>query len=114
MHRQIKKGRRIRRLLLIFTMISVFISGITPAYAFDVPSIDTQKFPVEIYGDYLEYRTKAEQIVTKGKAYISYQDMKISEIARVLDAPESTVSVRLKRAREQLKKRLEGWYADGK
>ena len=43
-----------------------------------------------------------------------YQDMKISEIARVLDAPESTVSVRLKRAREQLKKRLEGWYADGK
>ncbi|HNS08511.1 MAG TPA: hypothetical protein PKN29_02365, partial [Candidatus Ozemobacteraceae bacterium] len=59
-------------------MISVFISGITPAHAFDVPSIDTQKFPVEIYGDYLEYRTKAEQIVTKGKAYISYQDMKIS------------------------------------
>lgn len=78
MHRQIKKGRRIRRLLLIFTMISVFISGIRPAHAFDVPSIDTQKFPVEIYGDYLEYRTKAEQIVTKGKAYISYQDMKIS------------------------------------
>lgn len=39
-----------------------------------------------------------------------YQDMKISEIARILDAPESTVSVRLKRAREQLKKRLEGWY----
>jgi len=78
LHRQIKKGRRIRRLLLIFTMISVFISGIRPAHAFDVPSIDTQKFPVEIYGDYLEYRTKAEQIVTKGKAYISYQDMKIS------------------------------------
>ena len=49
-----------------------------PSYAFDVPSIDTQKFPVEIYGDYLEYRTKAEQIVTKGKAYISYQDMKIA------------------------------------
>ena len=43
-----------------------------------------------------------------------YQDMKISEIAKVLGAPESTVAVRLKRAREQLKKRLEGWYADGK
>ncbi len=78
LHRQMKTGRRIRRLLLIITMISVFISGITPSHAFDVPSIDTQKFPVEIYGDYLEYRTKAEQIVTKGKAYISYQDMKIS------------------------------------
>lgn len=49
-----------------------------PLHAFDMPSIDTQKFPVEIYGDYLEYRTKAEQIVTKGKAYIAYQDMKIS------------------------------------
>lgn len=59
-------------------MISVIFSGIVPAHAFDVPTIDTQKFPVEIYGDYLEYRTKAEQIVTKGKAYISYQDMKIS------------------------------------
>ncbi len=59
-------------------LISVFFSGIMPVHAFDMPSIDTQKFPVEIYGDYLEYRTKAEQIVTKGKAYIAYQDMKIS------------------------------------
>lgn len=41
-----------------------------------------------------------------------YQDLKISEIAKVLDAPESTISVRLKRAREQLKSRLEGWEFD--
>lgn len=41
-----------------------------------------------------------------------YQDMKISDIAQVLGSPESTVSVRLKRAREQLKKRLEDWYED--
>ncbi len=75
MHRQRIKGRQIGSLLL---MISVFLSGIVPLHAFDMPSIDTQKFPVEIYGDYLEYRTKAEQIVTKGKAYIAYQDMKIS------------------------------------
>ena len=39
-----------------------------------------------------------------------YQDMKISDIAKVIGAPESTVSVRLKRAREQLRKRLEDWY----
>ncbi len=78
LHPQIKKGRQIRRSLLVLVMISVLFSGIIPAHAFDVPSIDTQKFPVEIYGDYLEYRTKAEQIVTKGKAYIAYQDMKIS------------------------------------
>ena len=42
-----------------------------------------------------------------------YQDMKISDIARMLNAPESTISVRLKRARDQLKKRLEGWYGEG-
>ena len=41
-----------------------------------------------------------------------YQDLKISEIAQALQAPESTISVRLKRAREQLKKRLEGWEFD--
>ena len=39
-----------------------------------------------------------------------YQDMKISDIALALNAPESTVSVRLKRARELLKQRLGGWY----
>lgn len=41
-----------------------------------------------------------------------YEDMKISDIAALLGAPESTVSVRLKRAREILKKRLGGWYYD--
>lgn len=39
-----------------------------------------------------------------------YQDMKITDIAKILDAPESTISVRLKRAREILKKELGGWY----
>jgi len=75
LHRHRIKGKQIGGVLLL---ISVFFSGIMPVHAFDMPSIDTQKFPVEIYGDYLEYRTKAEQIVTKGKAYIAYQDMKIS------------------------------------
>ncbi|MEG0878678.1 MAG: sigma-70 family RNA polymerase sigma factor [Oscillospiraceae bacterium] len=41
-----------------------------------------------------------------------YEDMQISEIAKVLNAPASTVAVRLKRGREILKKRLEGWYYD--
>lgn len=39
-----------------------------------------------------------------------YEDMKISDIAAVLGAPESTISVRLKRARDLLKKQLGGWY----
>lgn len=41
-----------------------------------------------------------------------YQDMKIREIAEVLDIPEATVSVRLMRAREILKIKLKGWYYD--
>lgn len=41
-----------------------------------------------------------------------YQDMKIADIAKVLNAPESTISVRLKRARDLLKKQLGGWYYD--
>lgn len=61
-------------------------------------------------GEIMNLKPKYKEVIL----LFYYQDMKISEIARVLDAPESTVSVRLKRAREQLKKRLEGWYADGK
>ena len=71
-------SRRISRILIFVLIISLFSGESFFAAAFDVPSIDTQKFPVTIHGDYLEYRTKAEQIVTKGKAFISYQDMKIS------------------------------------
>lgn len=41
-----------------------------------------------------------------------YQDMKISEIAKAINSPEATVSVRLKRARDQLKNVLGGWYYD--
>ncbi|NUU62094.1 sigma-70 family RNA polymerase sigma factor [Paenibacillus agri] len=38
-----------------------------------------------------------------------YQDLKIKEIAEILKAPESTVAVRLKRARGILKTKLKGW-----
>lgn len=41
-----------------------------------------------------------------------YQDMSTREIAQALNIPESTVSIRLKRAREQLKTKLKGWYYD--
>ena len=41
-----------------------------------------------------------------------YQDMKIREISEVLQIPESTVAVRLKRARETLKISLKGWFYD--
>jgi RNA polymerase sigma-70 factor (ECF subfamily) len=41
-----------------------------------------------------------------------YQDLKIREIAEVLNIPEATISVRLMRAREILKIKLKGWYYD--
>ena len=41
-----------------------------------------------------------------------YQELKTKEIAIALHISESTVSVRLNRARQQLKKSLKGWYYD--
>ena len=70
--------RQFRVLIVLVMLISAVFAEMSLLSAFDVPSIDAQKFPIEVYGDYLEYRTKAEQVVTKGKAYISYKDMKIS------------------------------------
>lgn len=41
-----------------------------------------------------------------------YQELKVAEIAQILEISQSAVTVRLTRAREQLKKKLEGWYFD--
>lgn len=41
-----------------------------------------------------------------------YQDMKIRDISETLNIPESTISVRLMRAREILKAKLKGWHYD--
>lgn len=38
-----------------------------------------------------------------------YQQFKTTEIAQMLNKSESTVTVRLSRARKQLKKKIEGW-----
>lgn len=54
----------------------------------------------------MELKPKYKEVVL----LFYYQDMKITDIAKALDAPESTISVRLRRAREALKKRLGGWY----
>lgn len=50
---------------------------VAPLFGFDVPEMDSQKYPVEVYGDYLEYRTKANQVITKGNAFIAYKDLSI-------------------------------------
>ena len=41
-----------------------------------------------------------------------YQELKVKEIAEILGISESVVTVRLSRAREQLKPQLEDWYYD--
>ncbi|MBF0543898.1 MAG: LPS-assembly protein LptD [Candidatus Riflebacteria bacterium] len=54
-----------------------FLFNFSMLVAFDVPDMDTQNTPVDVNGDYLEYRTKATQVVTKGHAFITFKDMKI-------------------------------------
>lgn len=41
-----------------------------------------------------------------------YQQLKAREIAQLLHIPLSTVTVRLSRARQQLREELKGWYYD--
>ena len=41
-----------------------------------------------------------------------YQQMKLGEIAQALGIPEGTVTSRLNRARNKLRRQLEGWYFD--
>lgn len=41
-----------------------------------------------------------------------YQELTAEETAQALGVPAATVRTRLKRARESLKARLEGWYFD--
>lgn len=41
-----------------------------------------------------------------------YQQLKAREIAQLLHIPISTVTVRLSRARQQLREELKGWYYD--
>lgn len=65
-----------------------------------------------------DYRKVTEEVMNLPAKYREvvllyyYQSIKTPEIARMLSMPESTVAVRLKRAREQLKKKLKGWYYD--
>ncbi len=41
-----------------------------------------------------------------------YQGMIVREISQALGSPEATINSRLKRAKDQLRKKLEGWYFD--
>ncbi len=76
----------------------------------NIPSIDRD--------DALQDETLLVEIMKLSSKYkevillFYYQNMKIREIAEALNAPEATISVRLKRAREILKVRLKGWYYD--
>lgn len=79
-------------------------------------SVILENIPAEAHD--IEDDTLLYQIIKLSSKYKEvlllyyYQDMKIREIAEVLLIPESTVSVRLKRARESLKGKLKGWCED--
>jgi len=74
-----KTGSFIRTGWVRVVILLVFCMAMNrTARAFDVPEMDSQKFPVEVYGDYLEFRSKANQVVTKGRAFITFKDMRIA------------------------------------
>ncbi|WP_152395330.1 sigma-70 family RNA polymerase sigma factor [Paenibacillus guangzhouensis] len=79
-------------------------------------SVILENIPAEVHD--VEDDTLLYQIIKLSSKYKEvlllyyYQDMKIREIAEVLQIPESTVAVRLKRARESLKGKLKGWCED--
>ena len=78
MQKQLRKQRLNKQIRGIILLVFACFFFFSPSYALEISSVDSQKYPVEVYGDYLEYRTKDEQVIAKGKAFISYQDMKIS------------------------------------
>ncbi|HNV68313.1 MAG TPA: hypothetical protein PKO06_01350 [Candidatus Ozemobacteraceae bacterium] len=62
-----------------FSLLLIWLSmTVSQGWAFVDAGVDASKFPVEVYGDYLEYRHKANQVVVKGKAFITYKDMRIA------------------------------------
>lgn len=86
----------------------VIYGGIEPGY-----DKDTQARETELYDDTVicaigQLKPKYREVVL----LFYYQELKTSEIAEILGISVSAVTVRLTRAREQLKKKLEGWYLD--
>lgn len=77
MHRIYNKKCNIVAFFIIFIKLFL-IFNVCTSFGFNVPEIDTQKFPIEIQAEYLEYRSKANQVVVKGNAFISYKDMQLS------------------------------------
>lgn len=57
-----------------------------------------------LYQEILALKPKYKQVILLHY----YEDLSVNEIAQVLHAPQSTISVRLRRAKQILKDRLEG------
>lgn len=70
------------------------------------------------YEDKIKDDTLIQEVMSLSSKYKEvillyyYQELKMTEIAAALNIPLSTVAIRLKRGREKLKQRLEGWYFD--
>ncbi len=57
-----------------------------------------------LYQEILKLKPKYREVILLHY----YQQLKVNEIARILETPQSTVSIRLRRAKDELRKRLEG------
>lgn len=57
-----------------------------------------------LYEEIMKLKPKYKEVIL----LYYYQDLKVGEIAKILNAPQSTISIRLRRAKDELRKRLEG------
>ncbi len=73
-----------------------------------VPINDPEPAGDELITHIMRLRPKYKEVIL----LYYYQELKIREIAKVLHCPESTVSVRLKRARESLKSMLKEEFSE--
>lgn len=86
----------------------VVYGGIEPGYDKDTQARETELYDDTVICAISQLKPKYREVVL----LFYYQELKTSEIAEILGISVSAVTVRLTRAREQLKKKLEGWYLD--
>ncbi|NLM16360.1 MAG: LPS-assembly protein LptD [Candidatus Riflebacteria bacterium] len=80
-----------RILLNILAVFLLFFASAVTSYAFTSISMDTQKFPVEVQCDYLEYKIDTQQVIAKGNAFVTYQDMQIKADTVQADVKEEQI-----------------------
>lgn len=86
----------------------VFYGGIEPEYGKEAETMEPEIRDDIVIRAICGLKPKYREVVL----LFYYQELKTSEIAEILGISVSAVTVRLTRAREQLREKLKGWYFD--